>query len=245
MREVALFLPCFVDQFRPSAASATVRVLEKLGLRVRLLDSIACCGQPLWNAGHAPLATRLVRQSAASLRQVERVICPSGSCTAFMRGHYAELLDGEVATPKVFEFCEFLHDELGITELFGTFNARVAVHVGCHAQRELGLGPMSERRSNGVDKVRGLLSSLSGIELVSAARADECCGFGGTFAAVEQAVSCKMGSDRVRGYVEAGATVLVSTDPSCLMHMNSVAQTGGLRLLYIAELLEEAMRESS
>ena len=245
MREVALFLPCFVDQLRPSAAAATVEVLERLGLRVHLLDSVACCGQPLWNVGHAPLARPLVERSAAALSQVDSVICPSGSCTAFIRGHYTEILKGGRPLPQVFELCEFLHDELGVRHLPGKFPARVGVHVGCHAQRELGLGPCSERHESAADKVRSVLSSVAGVELVSPVRADECCGFGGTFAVLERAVSCQMGMDRVRGFVDAGATVLVSTDPSCLMHMNSVSGGNSLRFLYIAELLAEAMRESS
>src|SRR5204862_6624072 len=168
------------------------------------------------------------------------VVCPSGSCTSMVRNHYKNLLPEDPKLP-VFELCEFLHDVVKARPS-GRFPHKVGLHRSCHGLRELRLAAGSERRVQPFDKVRDLLSGLEGIELVELSRPDDCCGFGGTFAVAEEAVSCAMGRDRIADHARAGAEIVTGTDVSCLMHMDGLIRRAGksLRVMHVAEILAEA-----
>ena len=141
---------------------------------------------------------------------------------------YPDLVPDHPALERVarrtFELCEFLHDVLGVRQVEGRFPRTVGLHRSCHAQRELRLASGSERRVPPFDKVKTLLGSLEGIRLVEPTRTDECCGFGGTFAVTEEAVSCLMGRDRLDEHDQAGAEVITGVDMSCLMHLEGLAR---------------------
>ena len=247
--QIALFVPCYVDQLYPGVAMATARHLERHGATVEVPEEQTCCGQPMANSGLVadarPLADKLVRVFSP----YEYVVCPSGSCTAMVRNHYHGLVRDTAAlaslASKTFELCEFLHDVLKVTPT-GSFAHKVGLHDSCHGLRELRLGSGSERNVPRTSKVRTLLAGLDGIELVPLAREDDCCGFGGAFSVDEEAVSCAMGNDRIRDHRSAGATVITGTDISCLMHMDGLmrreASAPPLRVMHVAELLEEASR---
>ncbi|MCA9134800.1 MAG: (Fe-S)-binding protein, partial [Planctomycetales bacterium] len=202
-----------------------------------------CCGQPMANTGCAadarPLAERFVEIFAA----YDHVVCPSGSCVSMVRNHYAPLLKGNAAyaglRTRVWELCEFLVDVLNVQGWSTPFPYRVGWHPSCHGLRELRLGACSERMGPQRDKVRELLSRLPEIELVELQRADECCGFGGTFAVAEEGVSVLMGADRLQDHLQAGAQILAATDSSCLMHMEGIARRRQLPLvtMHIAQIL--------
>jgi len=244
---VALFLPCYVDQLWPRVGLATVRVLERLGAEVVFPEEQTCCGQPMANAGCADDAAPLARRFLDIFGGFDAVVCPSGSCTSMVRNHYDRYLAGragfEELKKSTYELCEFLVDVLGVKALDGRFAHKVGLHQSCHGLRELGLGTPSELILPRSSKVGGLLASLSGIELVPLARADECCGFGGTFAVAEEAVSCLMGKDRLADHARAGAEIVTGTDVSCLMHLEGLARREKvpLRFMHVAEVLSEAM----
>jgi L-lactate dehydrogenase complex protein LldE len=244
---VALFIPCYVDQLWPRVGLATVRVLERLGVEVVFPDEQTCCGQPMANAGCADDAAPLARRFLDVFGGFDAVVCPSGSCTSMVRNHYDPFLSGRPGFDdlkrRTFELCEFLVDVLRAAPLDGRFPHRVGLHQSCHGLRELGLGTASERLVPRSSKVETLLSSLRDIELVPLARSDECCGFGGTFAVAEEAVSCLMGKDRLADHARARAEVVTGTDVSCLMHMDGLArrERTPLRFLHVSEVLAEAM----
>lgn len=160
-----------------------------------------------------------------------------------VRNHYENLFHQDARfdrmQKRVWELCEFLVDVLGIEKLPVRFPHRVGLHSSCHGLRELRLGACSERMGPQSDKVRTLLQSVEGIELVELERHDECCGFGGTFAVNEEAVSILMGVDRVADHMNAGAEVMTATDTSCLMHMEGIIRRRGLplRTMHIAQIL--------
>jgi L-lactate dehydrogenase complex protein LldE len=248
MVTVALFVPCYVDQFYPQVAVATLRVLERYGVRVEFPEQQTCCGQPMANSGcvadTAPLAAKFLRVFG----RYEYVVAPSGSCVAMVRHHYAPFLRGQPRFDHVashtYELCEFLHDVLRVGRIDGRFPHRVGLHRSCHGHRELRLASGSERMVPPFDKVKALLGSLDGITVVEPSRPDECCGFGGTFAVGEEAVSCAMGRDRIADHAQAGAEILTGVDMSCLMHMEGLLRRTGvpLRVMHVAEVLEEAGR---
>jgi L-lactate dehydrogenase complex protein LldE len=244
---VALFVPCYVDQLWPRAALSAVRVLEAHGVEVVFPEEQTCCGQPMANAGLASAAEPLARHFLEVFGEFEAVVCPSGSCTSMVRNHYDPFLAGapglERLKARTFELCEFLVDVLGVRGARGRFPHRVALHQSCHGLRELGLGVPSESLRPRTNKVDGLLRSLEGISLVPLSRPDECCGFGGTFAVAEEAVSALMGKDRIADHEQAGAEIVTGTDVSCLMHLEGIARRDRrpLRFLHVAEVLAEAL----
>ena len=245
MSDVALFVPCYIDQFYPQVGLATVDLLERFGIRADFPEAQTCCGQPMANSGCFADAAPLAKKFLDVFSRYRYVVCPSGSCTSMVREHYVNLLPGEpkiaAMRGKVYELCEFLHDVVQAKPR-GRFPHRVGLHQSCHGLRELRLASGSERRIAAFDKVRDLLAGLEGIQLVELARQDECCGFGGTFAVSEEAISCAMGKDRIADHERAGAEVIAGADMSCLMHLSGLLrrQHKPLRVMHVAEVLAEA-----
>jgi len=247
---VGLFIPCYIDQFYPHVGMATVRVLEQHGVQVDFPSAQTCCGQPMANTGCIEQTRPLAHRFLDIFREYEYVVCPSGSCTAMVRRHYDEYLTGlpgfDDLKRKTFELCEFLTDVLKIQRIGGRFPHRVGLHQSCHGLRELRLGAASERVEPDFNKARSLLETIDEIVLTQPARTDECCGFGGTFAVDEEAVSCMMGRDRIAEHQQAGTEVLTAVDMSCLMHLDGLIRRDGqpLRVMHIAELFAEAHQVS-
>ncbi|MCA9210430.1 MAG: (Fe-S)-binding protein [Pirellulaceae bacterium] len=243
MPQVGLFIPCYIDQLYPDVGLATVDLLERFGCEVEFPEAQTCCGQPMANTGCTddarPLAERFVR----IFGDYEYVVCPSGSCTAMVRHHYEEYFHGDAAYERLrgrsFELTEFLVDVLKVERIEGRFPYRVGLHNSCHGLRELRLASSSEVVGPSFSKARQLLESLDGIELTTLKRPDECCGFGGTFAVNEEAVSCMMGLDRLHDHEQAGTDVLTANDMSCLMHLQGLIlrQKKPLRVMHIAQIL--------
>ncbi|MFF8289814.1 (Fe-S)-binding protein [Streptomyces sp. NPDC016309] len=231
---VALFVTCVNDAVYPSTGIATVRLLERLGVEVDFPAAQTCCGQPQYNTGYRPEARRLARRTAGAFEGHTYVVTPSASCAAMVRDHYARLGEPDLA-PRTYELTEFLVDVLGVTDVGAYFPHRVTYHPSCHGLRLLGLG----------DRPRRLLEAVRGLELVELPGAEECCGFGGTFAVKNPAVSVAMGRDKVRHAVGTGADVLCGGDNSCLMHIDGVLRREGerMRALHIAEILAATEEE--
>jgi L-lactate dehydrogenase complex protein LldE len=243
MPTVALFVPCYVDQLYPQVATAALRLLERHGCTVVFPQDQTCCGQPMANAGQAEEARPLAEHFLETFGGYQAVVAPSGSCVAMVRHQYADLVPNHPRLAQVrattYELCEYLHDVLGVRKMEGRYPRTVGLHRSCHGQRELRLASGSERRVPPFDKVRALLSTLDGIRLVEPSRPDECCGFGGTFAATEEAVSCLMGRDRLDDHARAGAEVITGVDMSCLMHLGGLARREGrpVEILHVAQVL--------
>lgn len=239
---VALFVPCYVDQLYPGVARAALAVLEREGCTVAVPLDQTCCGQPTANAGFEREGEGAMRHFVETFASYDAVVAPSGSCVAHVREHYGRLGEGEdvlQVRERTYELCEFLTDVLGVTALDARFPYRVGLHESCHGLRGLRLGASSERNEPPFSKVRQLLALVEGLDLVPLDRADECCGFGGTFAVTEEALSVKMGRDRLRDHVRHGAEVITATDMSCLMHLGGLAQRQGLpvQVRHVAEIL--------
>lgn len=238
---VGLFIPCYIDQFYPDVAIATLEVLERLGIEVDFPQSQTCCGQPMANTGCTQEAGKLARRAAEIFAPYTHVVCPSGSCTSMVRHHYEDYFgnhDDHGLREKTYELCEFLHDILDVKDFGVRFPHRVGLHQSCHGLRELRLGWSSETMTHRDDKVSRLLRRVDGLELVELKRADECCGFGGTFAVNEAAVSVAMGRDRIEDHQASGAEAIVAGDMSCLMHLDGLLRRGNQRLsvMHVAQV---------
>lgn len=244
---VGLFVPCYIDQLYPDVAWATIEVLARQGVQVEFPEAQTCCGQPLANTGCTADAAPLARAFVQTFEPYDYVVCPSGSCVSMVRHHYEEYFHGDATYAqlqrKTFELSEFLVDVLKVEHVEGHFPYRVGLHQSCHGLRELRLGSCSERIGPAYSKTRQLLEKLTGIEFVTLNRPDECCGFGGTFAVNEEAVSCLMGLDRIADHEQARTQVLTANDMSCLMHLEGMIRrlNKPIHVMHIAQIL--ALRE--
>lgn len=248
--QVALFIPCYIDQLYPRVGMATLEILERRGCEVVFPSTQTCCGQPMANTGCSSDAKPLAERFLEIFSPYQYVVAPSGSCVAMVRRHYDEYLEGRPGfaelKAKTFELCEFLVDVLKVDAWGGAYPHKVGLHSSCHGLRELEMGKPSERVGPAFSKPQRLLEMIDQIELVSPKRPDECCGFGGTFAVAEEAVSCMMGTDRLRDHLGAGAEVLTAADMSCLMHLQGLGkrQQMPLQIKHIAEILNESEAKS-
>jgi L-lactate dehydrogenase complex protein LldE len=245
--KVALFVPCYVDQFYPKAAIATLELLEKLGCEVHYPKNQTCCGQPMANSGYEHLTGGCNNLFIDNFSGYDYIVCPSGSCTLHIKEHLHAHDNEDMATKirkRVFELTEFLVDILRIDVLDATFPYKVGLHQSCHGLRGLHISQMSELVAPAFSKPAQLLNLVKGLELVPLSRTDDCCGFGGTFCVVEEAVSSKMGKDRVDDHIEHGAQYITSADLSCLMHLEGILrrQNSGVKVIHVAEILNNSIQ---
>jgi len=245
--KVGLFIPCYVDQFYPNVGIATLALLEKLGVDVTYPMDQTCCGQPMANSGFEHLANNCNTLFIENFKQFDNIVCPSGSCTLHIREHLHDKQNPEEAaqvSSKVFELTEFLTDVLKVNHLSANFPHKVGLHQSCHGQRGLKLAQMSELVAPSFSKPEMLLRMVSGLELVELDRNDECCGFGGTFCITEEAISVKMGQDRIADHMQQGAAYITGGDMSCLMHLEGILkrQNSKVRVIHIAEILNSNVR---
>jgi L-lactate dehydrogenase complex protein LldE len=236
---VALMVTCVNDALFPRTGRAVVTVLRRLGVEVDFPEAQTCCGQPMVNTGYLDEAVPAVRAFVEAFAGYDAVVVPSGSCAGSARHQQAivarragdpglERAVGALA-PRVHELSEFLVDVLGVEDVGASFPHRVTYHPTCHSLRMLDVG----------DRPVRLLRAVHGLELLELPDAEQCCGFGGTFAVKNADTSVAMGADKARHALDTGAEVLVAGDSSCLMHVGGLLrrQRAGMRVLHLAEVL--------
>ena len=246
--KVALFIPCYVDQFYPQVGMATVKLLDHFGVQHEFPKAQTCCGQPMANSGCMPEARPLALKYVDVFKGYDYIVAPSGSCVSMVRNHYESFFTEEdhaanEVRKRTYELSEFLVNVLNVTEIKGRFESTVGIHQSCHGLRELRLGPSSETMKPRKSLMANLLASIDGISFSKLQRIDECCGFGGTFAVAEEAASCMMGEDRVNDHLAAGTKVLTAGDMSCLMHLEGIIRRRkhDIKVMHFAEILAEAL----
>ena len=234
---VALFVTCVADVFGASAAVAAVRLLRNAGCHVVFPEDQTCCGQPAYNSGYRAEARTVARHFIQTFERCERIVAPSGSCTAMVTHHFAELFQKEPDTlarihdleARVWEFSTFLTEVAGVEDVGARMEDVVTFHDGCHALRELGIARAPRR----------LLANVRGLELREMMPAEECCGFGGTFSVKFAELSGAMARTKIEAIVKTGANTVVSLDPSCLMQIQGALSRAGsrVRTMHLAEVL--------
>ncbi|HTI90062.1 MAG TPA: (Fe-S)-binding protein [Puia sp.] len=241
---VGLFIPCYVDQFYPQVGIATLELLEKFGCEVVYPPNQTCCGQPMANSGFEHLTQGCNDLFIRNFEEFDYIVSPSGSCVLHIKEHLHGVGERGTTIPKkIYELVEFMTDILRVENLEASFPHRVGIHQSCHGQRGLKLAQMSELMAPGFSKPEKLLKMVRGLELIRLTRADECCGFGGTFCVAEEAVSVKMGKDRVADHLHNGAEYITGADMSCLMHMEGILhrQKSSVQVRHIAEILNSQL----
>jgi L-lactate dehydrogenase complex protein LldE len=236
MHNVQLFIPCFVDQLYPETGMNMVKVLEKLGCKVSYNTKQTCCGQPGFNAGYWDEARAVAKKFLHDFEGDGYIVAPSGSCTGYVRNYYDKMLENSAehllsgnVRKRMYEFTEFLTDVLKVTDLGATLNGKATYHDACGALRECGIkqGP------------RQLLENVKGLEMVEMKECETCCGFGGTFAVKFEPISIGMAQTKVQSAVDTGAQYMISTDVSCMMHIQGYIDKQGIpmKTMHIADVL--------
>ena len=234
--KVQLFIPCFVDQLYPQTAFNMVKVLEKACCDVEYNTNQTCCGQPAFNAGFWKDAKEVAAKFIKDFEGTDYIVAPSASCAGFVRNYYGGLFENSSLhnnvknlSKRIFEFTEFLTDVLKIENFDATLYAKATYHDSCAALRECKIkeGP------------RKLLGKVKGLELIEMAETETCCGFGGSFAVKFEAISIAMADQKVNHALDTGAEYIISTDLSCLMHLDGYITKKKLPLktMHIADVL--------
>ncbi len=236
---VALMVTCVNDAMFPDTGKAVVSLLSRLGVDVDFPERQTCCAQPMVNTGYLDEAVPLVRNFVDAFEGYDAIVTPSGSCAGSVRHQHGMVArrSGDTAlaqavertSPVTYELSEFLVDVLRVADVGAYFPHSVAYHPTCHSLRMLRIG----------DRPRRLLQNVRGLRLMELPSAEECCGFGGTFAMKNADTSVAMGSDKARHVRDSGAEVLVAGDNSCLMHIGGILsrQRAGVRVMHLAEIL--------
>jgi L-lactate dehydrogenase complex protein LldE len=233
---IQLFIPCFVDQLYPQTGFNMIRVLEKTGCSVKYNSKQTCCGQPAFNAGFRDEARAVCRKFVREFEGTDYIVTPSASCTGFVRNYYFTLLENSSVHnemkelgKKIFEFSEFMIKILQVENVGASLNGKATYHDSCSALRECRIK----------EEPRRLLSQVMGLELAEMNDVETCCGFGGTFAVKFEPISIAMGEQKVENALATGADYLISTDHSCLMHLDGYIRHKGYKLqtMHIADVL--------
>ena len=229
--EVDIFIPCYVDQLFPQTGWNMVKVLEKLGCTVKYNQEQTCCGQPAWTTGQKELN---------DFSHAKNVVCPAGSCVGMIRNYYHEMfmnssyhLTLRSLQAKTFELSEFLVNVLHADNIGSILTGKAVYHDSCNALRECKIkeGP------------RKLLEQVKGLELIEAEDAEVCCGFGGTFSVKYEGLSSVMAEQKVNTALELGANFIISTDLSCLMHLEGYIRKNKLpiKTMHLADVLASGL----
>lgn len=241
--KVSLFATCLSDAMFPRVNEAVVRLLARYGIVPDLPDVQTCCGQPAFNSGYFSEAKQAARTLLEAFADSDFVVSPSGSCT-YMVHHYDMLFRDEPAMldevrrlkEKTWEFSAFLVNVMGVRDVGATFPAKVTYHPSCHGSRLLGVR----------EQPLELLSRVRGLELVPLPMAEDCCGFGGTFAVKMGNISTAMAEEKADHVLETEAGVLVGLDMGCLMNIAGNLRYRGapVRAMHLAELLDEGVERA-
>ncbi|MDQ0058513.1 (Fe-S)-binding protein [Paenibacillus harenae] len=241
--KVSLFITCLSDAIYPRVGEAMVRLLAKYGISMQFPTVQTCCGQPAFNSGYWKEARESAKTILDAFEDSDFVISPSGSCTGMIH-HYPKLFENEpvmlkrakALESKSYEFTQFLVQVLGVTDVGAAFPHKVTYHPSCHGSRILGVK----------DEPLALMKQVKGLELVPLPFAEDCCGFGGTFAVKMADISGAMVTEKADHVLETEAEVLVGLDMACLMNIagNLRYRNEPVRVMHLAELLYEGVKEA-
>lgn len=239
--QVDLFIPCFVDQLFPQTAFNMVKVLEKAGCTVNYNPDQTCCGQPAFNAGFRDEAKDVCSKFLKDFSGTNYIVAPSASCVGFVKNYYMKMFENSSVhndlkdlQKRIFEFSDFMVNVLQVEDLGAEFNAKATYHDSCAALRECKIK----------EEPRRLLSKVKGLQLMEMEDVETCCGFGGSFAVKFEPISIGMADQKVINAKNTGAECIISTDISCLMHLDGYIKNKGINLevFHIADVLAAGLK---
>jgi L-lactate dehydrogenase complex protein LldE len=240
--KASIFITCICDTFYPQVGKSMVNILEKCGVECDFPPEQVCCGQPALNTGYWDDTREVAKTLLRAFKHSEYVVAPSGSCITAIKEYYPIIFENDPEylllakelVDKVYEFTQFMHQVVKVTDLGARFPHKVTYHASCHATRLLGVAPY----------VHELLSNIKDMELIPLHHQEDCCGFGGTFSVKQPEISEAMVDEKVFHINQTGADVVTAVDMGCLMNIEGRLKKAGskIRALHITQLLDEGMR---
>ena len=233
---VQIFVPCFIDQLYPQVAFNMVKVLEKAGCTVHYNTNQTCCGQPSFNAGYWQESKDVCSKFLKDFKGTDYIVAPSASCIGFVKNYFSKVFDGSSqyleATEigkRAYELSDFLVNVLKKDDFDATLNGKATYHDSCAGLRECGIK----------QEPRTLLSNVKGLEIIEMKDVETCCGFGGSFAVKFEPISIAMADQKIDNAEATGAEYIISTDMSCLMHIDGRIKNRGshLKVMHLADVL--------
>ena len=213
---VDLFIPCFIDQVYPQIGMNMLKIFEKLKVDVNYNTEQTCCGQMAFNSGFWNEAKEMGEKFIHEFSGTRPIVAPSASCVSMIRNYYPEMFNNtslhnhfKQIQNNIFEFTDFLVSVLKVDDLGAEFESVITYHDACAALREYGLK----------EQPRRLLRKVRGLQINEMIDNEVCCGFGGTFSVKFEQISTAMGEQKVENAINSGAKYIVSTEASCLMHL--------------------------
>lgn len=259
---VAYWISCGYNYVLPEVGESTVRVLERMGYAVEVLDN-CCCGLAAYGYGDREAAIGLAKENLRRLGDLDRldaIVSECGSCSGHLKDYPRLLADepewqarAEMLEGKMRSFSEFVVERGGLASLLGAASEpgsadRLPAAQGASAADELvityhdpcHLGP---RYQNVVDQPRQLLRSLPGLTFVEAEEADSCCGAAGTYGIFHPEASAAIIKRKTGFIAGTGAHVVATECPSCMMQLKYGARGSGLSLdvLNVSQLCDRAI----
>ncbi|MDD5569813.1 MAG: (Fe-S)-binding protein [Bacteroidales bacterium] len=237
---VDIFIPCFIDQIYPQTAFNMVRILEKLGIEVNYNPEQTCCGQVAFNSGYWDVTKEIGEKFIKEFANSKYIVAPSASCVGMVKNYYPELFHNTALhneykhiQKSIYEITDFIVNVLNVTDLGSEFYATVTYHDACAALREYGIKMQP----------RALLGKIKGLKLIEMEESETCCGFGGTFAVKNEPISTAMAQQKIENAIKTGAEYIVSTEASCLMHLEGYIKKNKLpiRTIHIMDILASGL----
>ena len=234
--KVQLFIPCFIDQLYPGVGISMVKLLRKAGCELTYNSRQTCCGQPAFNAGFRQDAKAVCSKFIREFEPGIPIVAPSASCVGFVRNYLPSLLEessdkerSQQVAANVFELSDFLVNHVKQVEFGASLQGAAVYHDSCAALRECSIK----------QEPRQLLKSVAGLELREMNDVETCCGFGGSFAVKFEDISAAMGEQKTDNAAATNADYIISTDMSCLMHLDGMLQKrrSKMKCLHLAEVL--------
>ena len=234
--KVQIFIPCFVDQLYPDTAFNMIRVLEKAGCEVRYNPNQTCCGQPAFNAGFWDDARDVCSKFLNDFDPSNIIVAPSASCVGFVKNYYHKLFDNssvhnevKAISQNIYELSDFLVNKLNFTDFGASLPCKATYHDSCAGLRECGIK----------NEPRILLQKVKGLEITELHDVETCCGFGGSFAVKFETISVAMAEQKIENALATEAEYLISTDLSCLMHLQGYINNKNYKLktMHLADVL--------
>ena len=235
---VGLFVTCLADLMRPSIGLAALKLLEQAGCEVVVPRTQTCCGQPGYNSGDRAAAQALARKLVSEFSDCDYVVVPSGSCSGMIKTHYSELLSetadvkakAEWLAARTWELTDFLVNVVRMDNVQARFDGTITYHDSCAGLREMGVK----------SQPRELLAKVPGLTIREMEGAEQCCGFGGTFAVKYGEISTRLADLKCEDVEKVSSDALVLGDLCCMLNIEGKLRRRGdkhTRVLHVAEVL--------
>ncbi len=241
--KVALLEGCVQRIAFANVNEATIRVLAAEGCRVDAPRAQGCCGALPLHAGQIDQARELARHNIEVFEAagVDRIVVNAAGCGSAMK-EYGELFEGDpqweerarAISQKVRDVSQILIELGEPRAVRKPIRSRVVYHDACHLAH--GQGVRAEPRA--------LLQAIPGVELLTPAESDICCGSAGIYNLVQPEPARELGMRKARHIAALSPDMIATGNPGCTLQIAAAARGLGhdWPIVHPIELLDASIR---